>query len=57
MGQTLPLFVYFRSFRIPYLTLNDISINGVIGIRTWDGMMVCTDESTDLWRHPMGVIV
>ena len=50
--------VYFRSFsqhKDKYstnFTKNDKSIDGVLGSRTWGGMMEGADESTELWRHP-----
>ena len=53
MGQTRPLFVYFRSFsqhKDKYstnFTINDKSIDGVLGSRTWGGMMEGADESTE----------
>ena len=34
------------------LTINDKSIDGVLGTRTRGGRMVGADESTELWRHP-----
>ena len=53
MGQSRPLFVYFRDF------LNTISIiqieksvDGVLGIQTWGRRMVGADETTELWRPP-----
>ena len=46
MGQTWPLFVYFVL----------ICIYGVLGTLTRGGRMVGADESTELWRHPEGVI-
>ena len=33
------------------LTINDKSIDSVLGTRTQGGRMVGTDESTELWRH------
>ena len=50
--------VYFRSFsqhKDKYstnFTINDKSIDGVLGSRTRGGMMEGADESTELWRHP-----
>ena len=58
MGPGL-FFVYFRSFRnaktnrcSTNLTLNDKSVDGVLGTSTWGGRMEGADESTELWRHP-----
>ena len=54
MGQSRPLFVYFRDF------LNTISIiqieksvDGVLGIRTRGCRMVGADQTTELWRPPI----
>ena len=53
MGQTLPLFVYFRPFlntmtnTVQNFTIK--SVDDVLGIRTQGGRMVAEDESTDLW--------
>ena len=33
-------------------TINDKSIDGVLGSRTRGSMMEVADESTELWRHP-----
>ena len=56
MGQSQPLFVYFRSFLIP-ITMSIIqietSVDGVLGIRTLGRRMVGIDETTELWRHPL----
>ena len=52
MGQTRPLFVYFRPFLntmtniAQHLTIK--SIDDVLGIRTRDHRMVGADESTEL---------
>ena len=60
MGLTQPLFgFYFRSFsqhKDKYstnFTINDKSIDGVLGSRTRGGMMEGADESTELWLHPI----
>ena len=55
MGQARPLFVYFSFFsndKYSTNTINEKSIDGVLGIRTRGGRMVGADESTELWRHP-----
>ena len=58
MGQTWPLFVYFR----PFLnTMSNIgrskfhfkSLDGVLGIQTRDSRMACADKSTELWQPLM----
>ena len=55
--------VYFRSFsqhKDKYstnFTINDKSIDGVLGSRTRGGMMEVADESTELWRHPSPVAI
>ena len=56
MGQSRPLFVYFRSFHIPIQMTNiqfeqyklKKSIDGVLGTRTRGGRMEGADESTEL---------
>ena len=39
------------------LTINDKSIDGMLGTQTRGGRMVGEDESTELWRHPICWIV
>ena len=56
MGQSRPLFVYFRCFHIPIQMTNiqfeqfklKKSVDGVLGTRTRGGMMEGADESTEL---------
>ena len=50
MGQSQPLFVYFRSFLIIISTQIEKSIDGVLGIRTRGRRMIGADETTELWR-------
>ena len=63
MGQTRPLFGLFSFFsqrKDKYstnFTINDKSIDGVLGSRTRGGMMEGTDKSTELWRHPIRQIL
>ena len=52
MGQTRPLFVYFRSFLITISVQIEKSIDGVLGIRTQGRRMVGADKTTELWRPP-----
>ena len=54
IGQTRPLFNYFRSFHkySTNLTINYKSIDGVLGTWTRGSRMVDADESTELLRHP-----
>ena len=58
MGQIRPIlfiFVLFSHCKDKYstnLTINDKSIDGVLGSRTQGGRMEGTDESTELWWHP-----
>ena len=55
MGQARPLFVYFLFFsndKYSTNTINEKSIDGVLGTQTRGGRMVGADESTELWRHP-----
>ena len=57
MGQSRPLFVYFRSFHIPIQMTNiqfeqyqlKKSIDGVLGTRTRGSRMEGADKSTELW--------
>ena len=51
MGQSRPLFVYFRSFLVTISTQIEKSIDGVLGIRTRGCRMVGADKTTELWRH------
>ena len=59
IGQTWPLFGLFSFFsqcKDKYstnFTINDKSIDGVLGSRTRGGMMEGADESIELWRHPL----
>ena len=46
------IFVLFHNTRTNF-TINDKSIDGVLGSRTQGGMMEGADESTELWRHPL----
>ena len=52
MGQTRPLFVYFRPFlnsmTITVQNLTIKSVDGVLGTRTRGGKMVGADESTEI---------
>ena len=52
MGQSRPLFVYFRSFLITISIQIEKSIDGVLGIQTQGRKMVGADETTELWRPP-----
>ena len=52
MGQSRPLFVYFRHFLIT-ISIIEKSIDGVLGIRTLGRRMVGADETTELWRPPI----
>ena len=54
MGQSRPLFVYFRHF-LDTISIIQIekSIVGVLGTRTRGRRMVGADETTELWLPPM----
>ena len=53
MGQSRPLFVYFRSFLITISIIQiEKSVDGVLGIRTQGCKMVDTDETTELLQPP-----
>ena len=57
MGQSRPLFVYFRPILITIaITQIEISLDGVLGIRTHGRMMVGSDNTMALWRPPMGTM-
>ena len=53
MGQSRPLFVYFRPF-LNTISIIQIekSIDGVLGTQTSGHMMVGTDDTTELWWPP-----
>ena len=54
MGQSRPLFVYFRHFLITISIIQiEKSVVGVLGIRTLGRRMVGADETTELWRPPI----
>ena len=48
------LFILFFS-QCTNLTINDNSIDGLLGSRTWGGRMEGADESTELWRHAVSI--
>ena len=53
MGQSRPLFVYFRRFLITISIIKiEKSLDGVLGTRTCGCRMVGTDETMELWRLP-----
>ena len=53
MGQSRPLFVYFRPFHITISIIQiEKSLDGVIGIQTWCHKMVGADKTIELWRPP-----
>ena len=54
MGQTRPLFVYFRPFHMTNIAqiLQMKKRRWHAWARTQGGRMVGADESTELWRHP-----
>ena len=59
MGQTRPHFCAFSFFshdKYSTNTINEISIDGVLGTRTWGGRMVDTYTSTELKAVP-GLVV
>ena len=56
------LFIFILSSRhkdkyTTNLTINDKSIDGVLGNQTWGGRMESRDESTELWWHPKRKVV
>ena len=52
MGQSRPLFVYFRSFLVTISIQIEKSIDGVLGIRTRDRRMVGADDTIELRWPP-----
>ena len=34
------------------MTIHDISVDGVLGNRSWGDRMEGADKSTELWQHP-----
>ena len=54
---SLSLFSFFLHDKYRTNTVNDKSVDGVLGTRIWGGRMVGTDKSTEPWRHPNGNIV
>ena len=51
MGQSRPVFVYFRYFPITISIIQiEKSVDGVLGIRTWGLRMVGVDETMELWQ-------
>ena len=60
MGQTRPLFLFIFvlfSHRMDkystILTINEKSVDGMLGSQTQGGNMEGGDESTELWQHPI----
>ena len=50
MGQSRPLFVYFRPFLITISTIQiEKNTDDVLGIQTHGRRMVSTDETMELW--------
>ena len=59
MGQSRLLFLFIFVFSTCHnLNSNLIhkSIDGVLGVQTRGGRMEGIDESTELWRHPRGIM-
>ena len=57
MGQSQPLFVYFRSFLITISIQIEKSVDGVLGIRAQGQRMVGADKTMELWRPPFDQIL
>ena len=47
------LFLFFSLDKYSANTINDKSIDGVLGTRIWGGIKVGGYESTELWRQPL----
>ena len=52
MGQSRPLFVYFRPFLSTIQILIEKSVDVVLGNRTWGRRIVGAEGVTELWRPP-----
>ena len=53
MGQSRPLFVYFRRFLITISIIKiEKSLDGVLGIQTRGCRMVGADKTMELWQPP-----
>ena len=53
MGQSLPLFVYFRPFIITIsIVQNEKSVDGVLGIQTRGCTIEVADKIMELWQPP-----
>ena len=53
------IFVLIHNSKTNYstnLTINDKSLDGVLGTRTWCGSMEGANKSTQLWQHPKNVL-
>ena len=46
------LFSFFSHDKYSTNTINEKSVDGVLGTQTRSGRMVGADESTELWPHP-----
>ena len=53
MGQTQPLFVYFRPSLITISIIQNKSIDGVLEMQTRVRRMAGADDTTELWQPPM----
>ena len=47
------LLSFFSHDKYSTNTINDKSVDGVLGTQTQDGRMVGADKSTELWRQPL----
>ena len=50
-------FVYFHHFHITNQLQIEKSVDGVLGIQTQGRRMVDADETTELWRPPMYLLL
>ena len=51
------LLSFFSHDKYSTNTINDKSVDGLLGTRTQCGRMVGANESTELWRHPFCYLV
>ena len=47
------LFTFFSHDKYSSNTINDKSVDGVLGTQARGGRMVSANESTELWQHPI----
>ena len=51
------LISFFSHDKYSTNAINDIRVDGVLGTQTQGGRMVGTDKSTELWWHPIILLI